>query len=580
MREAIAHARPSIHHTNVLIIGAGPTGLALACDLRSRGIDVAIVDKAAGPATTSRALGVQPRGVEILQRLGALGDLPQRAVKALAFNFHSSQRLLFRIALPAGSGVALPAPLLIGQSEVEGELRARLAELGREVKWGTELVAAQEGERDIEVTLRSGDDEHRFRADWLVGCDGSHSRTRKLAGIAFNGRAFAEKFLLADVRLDWNRPHQEAAAWVHRDGVLAALPLPGPDVWRVMAELPTDFALADAGGSISDAAAVELLQRFLRERVGDTTTRVTDPSWVSVFRFHRRLASTYRRGRILLAGDTAHIHSPFGGQGMNTGLGDAYNLGWKLALVIQGRATERLLDTYEAERRPVAADVLQSTTTNTNLLLGNNALTRLFRDHVFIPLMRLPRIQRKFQAKGSQLNVNYRGGPLATGGLLSRMMGVVRSGPRAGDRAPNAPCLLQPAGEPTTLGAQSCPGWALLQFGGDRKAFAACRAAARSRLGEDVRVVRILPRGEIMTPDGSQCEDIVLEDHRGEITALYRPRDAEVVLVRPDGHVAWRAARPGAVKLAEWLSTALGARAISKRDATLPVSADAAWEAR
>jgi 4,5-epoxidase len=537
-----------------------------------------IVDKASGPATTSRALGVQPRGVEILQRLDALGDLPERAVKALAFNFHSGQRLLFRIALPARSGVAVPTPLLIGQSEVEGELRARLTELGREVKWGTELIAAQEGERDIEVTLRSGEDEYRVRADWLVGCDGSHSKTRKLAGIAFSGATFAEKFLLADVRLDWNRPRQEAAAWVHRDGVLAALPLPGPNVWRVMAELPADVGSNDSGGTISEAAAIDLLQKFLRERVGDTTTHVTDPSWVSVFRFHRRLASTYRRGRILLAGDAAHIHSPFGGQGMNTGLGDAYNLGWKLALVAQGRASGDLLDTYEAERRPVAADVLKSTTTNTNLLLGNNALTRLFRDYVFIPLMRLPRIQRKFQAKGSQLHVTYRGGPLAMAhGLLSRIMGVMRSGLRAGDRAPNAPCLLQPAGEPTTLGTQTCSGWALLLFGSDRKEFFAVTAAARSRLGQDVRIVRVVRHGETVTPDGSWCEDIVLEDHRGEIAALYSLTDAEVVLLRPDGHVGWRATRHDATGLGEWLSLALGGRKgeIRVKDGFVPIAGDA-----
>jgi 4,5-epoxidase len=287
----------------------------------------------------------------------------------------------------------------------------------------------------------------------------------------------------------------------------------------------------------------------------------------------------------VLAGDAAHIHSPFGGQGMNTGLGDAYNLGWKLALVTQGRAGEELLDTYEAERRPVAAEVLKSTTTNTNLILGNNILTRLFRDHVFVPLMRLPAIQRKFQAKGSQLNVNYRGGPLAIGhGLLSRLVDIVRSGPRAGDRAPDASCLLRPTGEPTTLGAHSCSGWALLLFGDGGTELSACSAAARSRLGKDVRVVRIMRRDETVTPTGSPSEEIALEDHRGEIAALYRPGDAEVVLLRPDGHVAWRAARPDAAKLREWLSAALGAPKgeARARDEILPAGAgaDIAWQMR
>ena len=145
MGEAVINAGRSAHQTSVLIAGAGPTGLALACDLRGRGIDVTIIDKATGPATTSRALGLQPRGTEILERLGALGDLPQRAVNALALNFHSGDRSLFRIEMRAMPGIAVRGPLLIGQSEVEGQLRARLAELAREVAWGTELVAAEEG---------------------------------------------------------------------------------------------------------------------------------------------------------------------------------------------------------------------------------------------------------------------------------------------------------------------------------------------------------------------------------------------------------------------------------------------------
>jgi len=368
--------------TDVLIVGAGPTGLALACDLSSRGIAVRIIDKALGPATTSRALVVHARGAEILDRLGALGDLPQRAVKALAFNFYLGQQMLARMAVPAVAGT--PLPLVIGQTEVEAQLRPRLAELQSEVIWGCELLGAEEDTHDIKVTLRTADGDHEMRTGWLVGCDGAHSKTRKLAGIGFEGTAFAERFLLADVRLDWSRPRAEFVAHFHADGMFAAMPLPGGDTWRLMVELQDNVAVGPDGhgGSISKATGVALLQKLLRERVGDTTTRVSDPIWVSLFRFHQRLASTYRRGRILLAGDAAHIHSPFGGQGMNTGLGDAFNLGWKLALVIQGRATDRLLDSYEAERRPVATDVLASTKATTNIFLGNSIWSRLIRDHV------------------------------------------------------------------------------------------------------------------------------------------------------------------------------------------------------
>src|SRR5262249_30820321 len=162
--------------------------------------------------------------------------------------------------------------------------------------------------------------------------------------------AFAERFILADVKLDWQRPTMEPGVWLHQHGLLAALPLPG-NIWRITGELRgNDDVEVEPGGALAEQATRDLLHSFLRERVGDPKPRIGDIRWRSVFRFHRRLASTYRQGRILLAGDAAHIHSPFGGQGMNTGLGDAYNLGWKLAMVMRSQSTEALLDTYETER--------------------------------------------------------------------------------------------------------------------------------------------------------------------------------------------------------------------------------------
>jgi 4,5-epoxidase len=547
--------------TDVLIAGAGPTGLALACDLRSRGIDVAIVDKAAAPATTSRALGLQPRGSEILARLGAFDDLSERAVHALAINLHVGERRLARIAVSATPDGITPSVLAIGQSEIESRLRARLAQLGREVMWGSELLAIESQDSGIQesgitATVRSKDGDVVIEADWLIGCDGAHSRVRKLAGIAFDGTAFAERFVLADVRLDWQRPANEVVAWLHRDGMLAAMPLPG-NIWRIMAELPTDDDIeVGPGGAPSEAATRDLLHRCFKERLGDTTTRIGEMTWVSVFRFHRRLAPTYRNGRILIAGDAAHIHSPFGGQGMNTGLGDAYNLGWKLAMVAQGRAADGLLDTYEAERRPVAADVLATTTTNTNLMLGNTLASRLVRDFAFLPAMRLPAVRRKMAAKASQLHVGYADGPLAAHTLMSRLARVVRSKPGAGDRGANARCLL-PGGKPTTLAEHTSAGWALLLFGADSAAASDCAAAARGRLGKELRVIRIVPPGSAIAERDESAVDIVLRDHRGSIADAYRPGRSEAVLLRPDGHLAWRASRPKAVALCKWFNMAL-----------------------
>jgi 4,5-epoxidase len=196
--------------------------------------------------------------------------------------------------------------------------------------------------------------------------------------------------------------------WLHKDGMIGIVPLPD-GVWRIFAE---------------------------RSDGGDAAPRVASGRWTSVFRFHRRLASAYRRGRTFLAGDAAHIHSALGGQGMNTGIGDAFNLGWKLACVICGAASDRLLDTYEAERRPVAAHVIQQTSWNWNILIGRTVFDRLLRNHVLLPLLRSPAMQQRWLDAGSQLKISYRGGPLAETTIADRLWSFGRDAPLAGDRAP------------------------------------------------------------------------------------------------------------------------------------------------
>lgn len=550
-------SQPVARRTHVLIVGAGPTGLALACDLRSRGIDVVVIDKATVPATTSRALGLQPRGAEILARLGALKDLPEKAIHPPALTISVGERRLVRIDVSKPAGDTMPGLLVIGQSEIEARLRARLAELGCEVNWGSELLVIESQGSHVNAMVRSENGDTVIGADWLVGCDGAHSRARKLAGISFEGAAFAERFILADVRLDWQRPATEPAVWLHRDGILAAFPLPG-NVWRIMAELRTDDDIeVDESGSPSEPATRDLLYRFFHNRVGDRNLRIGEMKWRSVFRFHRRLASTYRQGRILLAGDAAHIHSPFGGQGMNTGLGDAYNLGWKLAMVIRGRSTEALLDTYEAERRPIAADVLATTTTNTSLLLGNTLVNRVVRDFLFLPALRIPAMRRKMAQKASQLNVSYAGGPLARRTLLSRLASIVRPRPATGARGPNAACSIHPQRKPTTLAEQVRSNWALLEFGAAGAA-SKCAAAVRARLGKDVRVIRILPSGQAITGIGLEGADVVLQDHCASIGEAYRRGRGETVLMRPDGHLAWTGSQADSDGLRKWLTLALG----------------------
>ncbi|PRY37380.1 FAD-dependent monooxygenase [Umezawaea tangerina] len=462
------------------VVGAGPTGLVLACGLLAAGVPVRLVDAAAGPAVTSRALGLQPRGVEVLDRLGALGDLPERSIEVDRIAISVGGKPLGELEVGRVTKLVERRGLLISQAEVEGELRGRFADLGGVVEWGTALTGITQDDRGALVRTADG---REARTDWVVGCDGAHSAVRKAVGVGFPGVPLVERFLLADAHVDLPRPRDAVAVWLDGEDLLAAFPLPGTDLWRLMAPAPAGFP--DDG----DIAAV--MGKLLRERAALPDAVVGSTDWTSSFRFHRRLADTYRVGRVLLAGDAAHIHSPFGGQGMNTGLGDAENLAWKLALVASGHAEASLLDTYEGERRPVAEGVLSSTSGMTKLLIGGSPPARLLRDHVVVPMMNRGFVQKAVWDRSSQLGITYRRGPLG-GHRFGR-------GPQPGDRVPDRPVVL--GSTPTRLHALLGHRWVL--FGGERSA-----VVARKRLGED-RVVVL-------------------------------PADGDTLLIRPDGHLAWR----------------------------------------
>ncbi|WTE38382.1 FAD-dependent monooxygenase [Streptomyces sp. NBC_01618] len=489
-----------------VVVGAGPTGLALACGLRAAGVSVRLIDRAERPATSSRALGLQPRGAEVLDRLGALGGLPERSVRVKEVVTHVNGELLARLRADRPATSVRPV-LITSQAEVEAGLRRRLRELGGDVEWGKELLAADQDAHGITARL-SGE---VVRAEWLIGCDGAHSRVRRLAGIAFPGAPVAEGFLLADVRAELPLPRDVVSTWLRKDEMFGIFPLPGDDLWRLVASSPE--------GGVGAEQDFAVLTRLLRDRSGIAPPAAPEPLWTSAFRAQRRLATDYRRGRFLLAGDAAHVHSPFGGQGMNTGLGDAENLAWKLALVMSGRAGERLLDTYGAERRPVAREVVAMTSGATRLLVSPSAPAQAVRDHALVPLLNRQRVQRLLWEKTSQLGVGYRGGPLA-GRSPVRFAAAV---PRAGDRVPDVLCN-GPDGTRTRLYAALGGTWALVAPAGTASTFV---EAARRHLGGADAVVALT-----FSADGRK-----------------------IMLVRPDGHLGWSGG--SSASLESWLARAV-----------------------
>jgi 4,5-epoxidase len=538
--------------TAVIVVGAGPTGLALACDLRTRGVDVRVMDRLAAPAQAFRALGLQPRGRQILERLGALGDLSSNLLTSNSYGVFIDQRRVAQLSLEALEGPNDNGVLRLPQTEIERCLRQRLLELGTDVQWGAEIVGVTEEHDGLTVRVRQMHGEEVIRADWLVGCDGAHSTIRHVIGTSLEGSTFPEPFMVADLRLT-GEPKQGTGLYLREDYAIAAVRLPDGQ-WRIGGSLPKDSPLASVARQNftadtsrrgnATAQQLEMLRALYANLSGDDRTRFLDCSWFAVFSIHRRTASTFRRGRIFIAGDAAHLSSPIGGQGMNSGIGDAANLGWKLALVAHGRADPGLLDTYEAERRPAIEKVERATTQSTRIMLGEGALNQFLRRYLMIPALHFPSVLGWAMTRRPALRSNYRNGPLAMRHtLLSRR-------PQSGDEAPDVRCVRKD-GKPTSIGREIGARWGLLFFGDQARAFEKCAMAVSGRLGSDVPALRIVSAAP-SSPDADCGQSVVLDASRA-VRKAYRAHDGTSILLRPDGYIACRVHAPEPQALLDWL---------------------------
>ncbi|MEU6256717.1 FAD-dependent monooxygenase [Streptomyces sp. NPDC047043] len=433
---------------DVLVVGAGPTGLALAAQLRAYGASFRIVDRSLDRVRESRALAIQPRTLEALAPFGVTDELIGRGNPAMQVRIHLPRRVvqlpLFDIGL---ADTAYPFLLFLSQAETESVLSEHLRGEGVGVERGTELVGLERAGSSVACRLRRGDGtEQAVAATYVVGCDGAHSTVRAQAGIGFEGYAYPQTFLLADLEVDGLEPGA-VHTYMSGAGVLLFFPLGSPATWRMLTMRPPDAP--------DTQVTLGLLQHITDRYAGDRLA-LRDPVWMTDFRLHNRGAARYRSGPFFLAGDAAHIHSPAGAQGMNTGIQDALNLGWKLALVSRGRAPEKWLETYEAERAPVGRSVLRFTDRAFTIGTSSNPVIRFARTRLAPRLA--PLALRATGPRGlifrtvSELGIHYRRGPATTAGPRSP-----RRGPRAGDRLPDLPHGLQAR----TAG----PGWHLLLSG-------------------------------------------------------------------------------------------------------------------
>ncbi|MEU4495837.1 FAD-dependent monooxygenase [Streptomyces sp. NPDC023998] len=447
---------------DVLVVGAGPTGLALAAQLRAYGARFRIIDRHLDRARESRALAIQPRTLEALAPYGVTDELVARGNPAVQLRMHFPGRT---VRLPLFDiGVAdtpYPFLLFLSQAETESVLGSHLAEAGTTVERGTELAELTAEDALVACRLRHRDGtEESVSARYVVGCDGAHSTVRDQAGIGFEGYAYPQTFLLADLEVD-GLEKGAAHAYMTEAGMLFFFPLGSPASWRMLAMRPP--GTPDTESPLD----VRQLQAIVDRYVGDRL-HLQNPVWMTDFRLHNRGAKNYRAGRVFLAGDAAHIHSPAGAQGMNTGIQDALNLGWKLALVCQDAAPGALLDTYESERAPVGRNVLRFTDRAFTIATSRNPLLRLARTRGaprLAPLvLRLPALRAAAFRTLSQLAIHYERSPATAEGPHAP-----RRGPRAGDRLPDTPGNLH--------AMTAAPGYHLL-LAGPREVWDTGRVAA------------------------------------------------------------------------------------------------------
>lgn len=503
---------------DVLVVGAGPSGTALAIDLARRALKIRIIEKQPAAFAGSRAKGLQPRSLEVLEDFGVLGrifaaggDYPPLGIHLGPFTF--PWRMIKR-STPTEDR-PYPNTWMVPQFRTDSILHARLAELGSRIQFGTELMAVQQDDQMVTAAVRVGGDEQTIMARYLVGADGGASRVRSAVGIGFTGETDdSDRWIIIDTEttgLSQSRWH----VWPGKGGkVTTACPLPHSNLFQWMIRIDVD-----------DPAKLEPddLQARVRARTGNANIRLGKMHWSTVFRPNIRLAQAYRKGRVFLVGDAAHVHTPAGGQGLNTGVQDAYNLGWKLGQALAG-AGDAFLDTYEAERQPIADEMLARSTKRYRAI-GKPSADSIRRT-----------------ADERQLELSYRDGPLAP--ASSHRTATLQ----VGDRAPDARLVTTDGGEIRLFEIFRGPHFTAIGYGPN--AAAALAMSSWPSRGASLKRVAV---------NAGPRLDLSLTDKQQSLRRIYGLHGDTLLLIRPDGYVGQIATKDWSKRLEQAARTMTGA---------------------
>ena len=505
----------------MLVVGAGPTGLVMAHELARHGVECRLIEKARERPGTSRAIAILPRTMEVFDLMRLADDFLAAGRRIPALNFFSDDERIVRIALDR---LDSPYPFALGlpQDQTERILEEHLTRQGVSVERPAEIMALSQNQEGVSARVRfDGTGTEEIRCDYLLGCDGARSTVRHLLGMPFRGGRYKESVLLADVGIEGYIEKHEAQGFMHPNGLTLCFPLPEGRYRLVAPDPPPHWGIEPT---------LEQCQSLINGR-GLGHLRLTDARWTSTFQISHRQVDHFRSGRVFLAGDAAHIHSPLGAQGMNAGIQDAFNLAWKLALVSSRAARFDLLDTYETERKPIDARIIRWTDRGTRLLLwrGPNAHTVLRQTLAFLASFDF--IRRGIVRAASQIDATYRDSPIIEEHSL-------KGGPQAGDRAPDA-----------TIRSTTGASLRLFDlFAEGRHTLLLLWPAIYEPLGlrEDLCAVHRIADVDSRSGDFVDVNGGVAQ-HYGHFPSAY--------LIRPDGHIAFRS---GLADSPQLLSTYLG----------------------